>query len=49
MDWLENAVNMGFINYPELSRNPHLDGLRGDERFEKLLDRVKIEWEQFEV
>jgi serine/threonine protein kinase/Flp pilus assembly protein TadD len=48
-DWLENAVNKGFINYPELSRNPHLDNLRADPRFEKLLERVKDEWEHFEV
>jgi serine/threonine protein kinase/cytochrome c-type biogenesis protein CcmH/NrfG len=49
MDWLENAVNMGFINDPDLSRNPYLDNLRGEERFKKLLERVKVEWEQFEV
>jgi serine/threonine protein kinase len=49
LDWLENAVNKGFINYPELNRHPYLDNLRGDERFKKLLERVKYEWEHFEV
>ena len=49
LDWLENAVNKGFINYPELNRNPHLDNLRGEERFKKLMERVKYEWEHFEV
>jgi eukaryotic-like serine/threonine-protein kinase len=49
LEWLENAVNKGFINYPELERERHLDNLRGDERFKKLLERVKYEWEHFEV
>ncbi len=49
LDWLENAVNRGFINYPELKRNPYLDNLRGEERFKKLMERVKYEWEHFEV
>jgi serine/threonine protein kinase/Flp pilus assembly protein TadD len=49
MDWLENAFNGGFVNYPELSRDRHLDSLRGEERFQKLLERVKYEWEHFEV
>jgi TolB-like protein len=49
LDWLENAINKGFINYPELERDRFLDNLRGDERFKKLLERVKYEWERFEV
>jgi len=49
LDWLENAVNRGFINYPELERNPYLDNLREEERFKKLMERVKYEWEHFEV
>ncbi len=49
LDWLENAVNKGFINYPELERNQYLDNLRGEERFKKLMERVKYEWEHSEV
>jgi eukaryotic-like serine/threonine-protein kinase len=49
LDWLENAVNKGFINYPELERDPYLANIRGEERFKKLLERVKYEWEHFEV
>jgi len=49
LDWLENAVNRGFINYPELERNSYLDNIRGEERFKKLMERVKHEWEHFEV
>ena len=48
-DWLENAVEKGFINYPFMQRDPFLDNVRGDERFKRLMERVKYEWEHFEV
>ncbi len=50
LDWLENAVNRGFINYPLLAeKDPWLASLRGSPRFKKLMERVKYEWEHFEV
>jgi serine/threonine protein kinase/Flp pilus assembly protein TadD len=50
LDWLENAVDRGFINYPLLAqKDPFLENLRGEERFKKLMERVKKEWEEFEV
>ena len=50
LEWLENAVNRGFINYPYLSEyDPFLAKLRSDPRFQKLMVRVKGEWERFEV
>jgi serine/threonine protein kinase len=50
LDWLENAVNRGFVNYPLLAeRDPFLENLRGEERFKRLMERVKREWEQFEI
>ena len=50
IDWIENAVNQGFINYPFLNEYDYLiDFIRGDERFKKLMKRVKYEWENFEV
>jgi len=48
LDWLENAVNRGFCNYQELERNPYFDNLRREERFKKLMERVKCEREHFE-
>ncbi len=49
LDWLENAVNHGFINYPFLAeKDPWLASIRGEARFKKLLERVKYEWEHFE-
>ena len=49
LDWLENAVNRGFINYPVLERTQALDNVRGQERFKKLMERLKYQWEYFEV
>jgi tetratricopeptide (TPR) repeat protein len=50
LDWLEIAVNKGFINYPLLNNlDPFLRNIRGEERFKKLMERVKYEWENFEV
>jgi tetratricopeptide (TPR) repeat protein len=50
LDWLENAANQGFINYPFLNeRDPFLENIRGEERFKKLMEKVKNEWEHFEV
>ena len=50
MEWLENAVNLGFVNYPYLNYyDPFLKNIRGEERFKKLMERVKYEWENFEV
>lgn len=49
LDWLENAVDRGFINYPFISKHDtFLDNVRGEERFKKLMGRVKKEWEEFE-
>jgi hypothetical protein len=50
LDWLENAVNRGLINYPLLAeKDPWLDSIRSEPRFKKLMERVKYEWEHFEV
>jgi eukaryotic-like serine/threonine-protein kinase len=47
--WLEIAVNRGFVNYPFISKyDPFLKNIRGEERFKKLMERAKYEWEHFE-
>lgn len=49
LDWLQNAIDRGFINYPLLAeKDPWLANIRGEERFKKLMERVKYEWEHFE-
>jgi len=48
--WLEHAVSRGWINYPLFSeQDPLLENIRGEERFRKLMARVKPEWERFEA
>jgi non-specific serine/threonine protein kinase len=51
LEWLENAVRRGFVNYPYLSEHGRfLLRLRGERRLEELLVRVKAEWESgFEI
>jgi tetratricopeptide (TPR) repeat protein len=49
LEWLENGVDKGSINYPFMEKDPFLDSIRGEERFRKLMERVKYEWEHFEV
>jgi non-specific serine/threonine protein kinase len=50
LEFLENAINRGFINYPLISEfDPFLENIRGEERFKRLMERVKYEWENFEV
>jgi non-specific serine/threonine protein kinase len=48
LDWLENAINRGFCNYPFMEVDPFLANIRGEPRFKKLMERVKYEWEHFE-
>jgi len=48
--WLEHCIDRGWINYPLFAeRNPFFANIRSDERFKKLMERVKYEWEHFEV
>ena len=50
LEWLENAVEHGFINYPFLNEyDPFLKNIRGEERFKTLMKKVKHEWESYEI
>jgi disulfide oxidoreductase YuzD len=50
LKWLENAVKKGCINCPFLEKYyPFLENIRGEENFKKLMERVKYEWENFEI
>lgn len=47
--WLQNAVRLGYVDHPFLSRiDPCLDNLRGHPPFARLMDRVKEKWERLE-
>jgi len=50
LDWLENSFDRGFFNYPYMSQyDPFLTEMRGNPRYDKLMEKVKHEWENFEV
>jgi tetratricopeptide (TPR) repeat protein len=50
LDWLEISIDRGNINYPNLNEyDPLLENIRSEERFKKLMARVKYEWENFKV
>jgi hypothetical protein len=50
LTWLERGVELGFINYPFLSQiDPRFENLRRDPRSKELFERIKKEWEEFEV
>jgi non-specific serine/threonine protein kinase len=48
LDWLENAMQRGFIHYPFFSRSDVVYAqLRGNPRFDALLERIKTAWARF--
>lgn len=45
LDWLDHAVEHGFINYPFLAEHdPFLEAIRGEPRFEQILTNAKSHW-----
>lgn len=50
LEWLENSFDRGFLNYKILNEyDPFLIELHEEERFKKLMKKVKQRWESFEV
>jgi serine/threonine protein kinase len=50
LEFLEQAIENGFINYPLIAeKDPLLENVRGTEQFKKLIKRVKHEWENFDA
>jgi hypothetical protein len=50
LNWLEEWIGLGCINYPLMNKHsPFLENIRGEPRFKKMMERVKHEWENFEV
>ena len=50
IDWIEHGIDYGFIHYLWLSENdPFLEKIRGEERFIKLMKKVKHLQDEFEI
>ena len=50
LQWLETAMNRGFINFPMISDlDPLLDNARHAPGFPALLNRIETSWERFEI
>jgi len=50
LDFLQRAVDFGYINWPFLSQHePFLANIRSEARFVKLMERVHRAWEAFEA
>ncbi len=50
LNWLENSVRRGVFNYPFLSQyDRFLESLRGEPRFQQLMEQVRKRWERIEV
>jgi len=45
LDWLQNAVDRGFLNDRFLEMDPFLENLRGEERWKKIIDQARRELE----
>ncbi len=45
LDWLQNSVDRGFVNYILLQKDSFLDNIRSEARFKELEQRVKNAWE----
>ena len=47
LEWLENTINRGFINYPLMAyMDPAMQNLRGEKRFWELMQDASERWEK---
>jgi tetratricopeptide (TPR) repeat protein len=48
LKWLDNAVDRGFMNYQMIGAyDPYITRLRGNKRYEEIVQRAKMNWENF--
>jgi hypothetical protein len=45
--WLRKAAGAGLPNYPLFRDDAHLDGLRDDPGFQRLMADLRQEWEEY--
>jgi serine/threonine protein kinase len=50
LEWLANALTRGWVNYPfTVLHDPLLAPLRDDSRFGEIAERMRQQWQEFEV
>jgi serine/threonine protein kinase/tetratricopeptide (TPR) repeat protein len=50
LDWLDKALNRGWVNYPFTAQHdPSLVPLHDEPRFQQITERMKKDWQEFEV
>jgi TolB-like protein/class 3 adenylate cyclase/Tfp pilus assembly protein PilF len=50
LNWLETQIDLGCRNYPFINEHDiFLENIRGEKRFKELMERIKPEWESFQV
>jgi eukaryotic-like serine/threonine-protein kinase len=50
MNWAEKAIQRGFINYPFFAKHSRfLKSIRAEKRFQRILNDVKVRWENFQA
>jgi hypothetical protein len=47
LEWLQFTADDGFPCYPYFEKDTNLNGLRSDERFNKMMAGMKQQWEHY--
>ncbi len=48
LEWLERAISMGNENYPWFAVDPKWEALRGNPRYQEILQNLKARWEKLQ-
>lgn len=49
VNWLEDAANNGFLNYPMYAQDPNFENIRQNERYKRFLETVRKQVERYQA
>lgn len=49
VNWLEDAANNGFLNYPMYAQDPNFENIRQHERYKRFLETVRKQVERYQA
>lgn len=49
VNWLEDAANSGFLNYPMYAQDPNFENIRQNERYKSFLETVRKQVERYQA